>query len=145
MRTDEAFFLYTQPCVSDRVRKTNRLVWPVRTPCARYTRVSEGVQPPDSAPETTGAGHTPRKLPRFPEQSPASSQFAPLLSHARFHNITGPGADVKRIFVVFGEKTPIFLSGFHKDFSRTAHKAVTKKRRTQKAGGAQAPPLPYLV
>ncbi len=53
--------------------------WPVRTPLARYTRVPERFQPPDCVPETTGTGHTPRKLPRFHEQSPASSHNTPCL------------------------------------------------------------------
>ena len=90
--------------------------WPVRTPLARYTRVPERFQPPDCVPEATGTGHTPRKLPRFHEQSPASSHNTPVPSHRRFINITVQCPEVKQFFVFLQKFFYIFCNPCRKSF-----------------------------
>ena len=85
MRTHEAFDLYTLPCVSDQVRKRNRLLAGT-FPSLRYT-LYNSVCTQQGTPAarlhallSQNTGHTPRKLPRKHEQSSASTHC--LLSQA---------------------------------------------------------------
>ena len=120
MRTDEAVFLYTQPCVSGRDRKTKPARWPV-DPRARDIRVYKNrFQPPDCVPD----------IPPTPdilhgsylgktEQSPASSHNTPVLSHTRSVTIAAEFLYVKKNFVISGENFSLFLC--------TAPKMVAKQ------------------
>ena len=114
LRTDETSnFLYTQPCVSDHVRKTNRLSSSrsIPRPCdIRVYRI--GFFPPDHASgQKPDAGHTPRKLPRsFPASNlPLHRSAQSCALHARLNNITERLQKVKRFFVIFAEIFASFL------------------------------------
>ena len=110
MRTDETVFLYTQPCVSGRDRKTKPARWPV-DPRARDIRVYKNrFQPPDCAPD----------IPPMPdilhgsylvrdEQSPASSHNTPVPSHTRFAIVAGFPLYVKKNFGILAENFSVSL------------------------------------
>ena len=109
MRTDETIFLYTQPCVSGRARKTNRLL---RRSVSRPRDIREyrkGFSRPIVCRNRSDTGHTPRKLPRFHEQSPASSHNTPMLPHRRLISISVTGLYVNSFFGIITEKFALFL------------------------------------
>ena len=109
MRTDETIFLYTQPCVSGRARKTNRLL---RRSVSRPRDIREyrkGFSRPIVCRNRSDTGHTPRKLPRFHEQSPASSHNTPVLSHTRLISIAVTRLYVNSFFGIITEKFALFL------------------------------------
>ena len=64
---------YTHPCVSDQFQKTNRLLAGHPLPCDIRMHSMKDPSRPITCPDQQDTGHTPRKLPRFHEQSPASS------------------------------------------------------------------------
>ena len=93
-----------------------------RSPCTRYTRVQKQVSAARlRAGYSSDTGHTPRKLPRNPEQSPASSHNTPLLSHRRSVSIAADPSYVKKNFVISGENFSVFLC--------TAPKIVAKQQQ----------------
>ena len=109
MRTDETIFLYTQPCVSGRARKTNRLL---RRSVSRPRDIREyrkGFSRPIACRNGSDTGHTPRKLPRFHEQSPASSHNTPVLSHTRLISIAVTRLYVNSFFGIITENFALFL------------------------------------
>ena len=73
-----------------------------------YTMCST-LQPPDYVPMAVGTGHTPRKLPRLCEQSPASSHNTPVLSHTRSFNIPIYRPYVKKKFSISAKIFGIFF------------------------------------
>ncbi len=119
MRTDETvYFLYTQPCVSGRVRKTNRPCWPAFLR-ARDIRVYRfGFSRPIVCRSFPRHRTYSTEVTSLREQSPASSHNTPVLSHTRLNNITERLRLVKRIFVIFAENFGAALWSFYNFLKR---------------------------
>ena len=97
------YFVHTtvriRPCPKN---KTGQMAG--RSPSTRYTRAQKQVSAARlRAGYSSDTGHTPRKLPRKPEQSPASSHNTPCFPHRRSVSIPICNHSVKRNFVIFAE------------------------------------------
>ncbi len=127
------YFLYTQPCVSDRSRKTNRPSWPV-APRPRDIRVYGMTS---AARLRTGMAPIPDILHGsylgFPSNLPLPRIIRPCFSHTRLDSITAGRAAVKHIFSI---SVKIFLLIFVQasEFSKRAKKPPAAGRERPPAG-----------
>ena len=127
------YFLYTQPCVSDRSRKTNRPSWPV-APRPRDIRVYGMTS---AARLRTGMAPIPDILHGsylgFPSNLPLPRIIRPCFSHTRLDSITAVRAAVKHIFSI---SVKIFLLIFVQasEFSKSAKKPPAAGRERPPAG-----------
>ena len=82
---------------------------PVRPRPRDIREYRKGFSRPIVCRNRSDTGHTPRKLPRFHEQSPASSHNTPVLSHTRLISIAVTRLYVNSFFGIITEKFALFL------------------------------------
>ena len=82
---------------------------PVRPRPRDIREYRKGFSRPIACRNRSDTGHTPRKLPRFHEQSPASSHNTPVLSHTRLISIAVTRLYVNSFFGIITENFALFL------------------------------------
>ena len=82
---------------------------PVRPRPRDIREYRKGFSRPIVCRNRSDTGHTPRKLPRFHEQSPASSHNTPVLSHTRLISIAVTRLYVNSFFGIITENFALFL------------------------------------